>query len=89
MEESFQHRLPGLGEGLCGREQLPLEREAAGWQGSTGKPVFSSGQEVYQSLAGESFLAVGLQGRYTLMPLLSRPLWEHLSVCVFSCSVAS
>lgn len=30
MEESFQHRLPGLGEGLCGIEQLPLERLQVG-----------------------------------------------------------
>ena len=71
---------------MCGGEQPPLERLQAG--SALGENL-SSVQARRGRLTEESFMAVGLQDRYALMLLLSRPLWEHLSVCVFSCSIMS
>lgn len=75
--------LPDLGEGLCvWEEQPPLEERLQA--GQCFRETLSSVQARRGgSLKGELCGRRAAKDRYARILLLSRLLWEHLSVCVF------
>ena len=86
MEASFQHHLPGPGEGLCGREQLPLERLQVGRALRGNLSSVQARRSTKLSLERASW--PWASGPIYTDAAAQLSLWEHLSVCVFSCSVS-